>query len=484
MHNGCKRALTGLALSLLLLWPAAALVPVSDGFVLEKGARVSLPVPYEVTQVVSSFPGCEPSTLNNAQDLFYDGRGLYYIADTDNNRVLQLDAAFQVKRVISEADGIAFAGPTGVSADAYGDIYVADAGNARVVHLGPDGAFIESFGKPESELLYDVSFFSPAKVELNPVNNYLYVIQGKQFMTIDALGGFKGYVGDNKLGFDLWDFLFRTFASEKQKLQSSKRAPDPYINFCLGTDQRLYAVGLNDGQRISVINTVGANIYPGGDYGETLYARTGEKTTPIFTDIAVNSRGILTVCEQNTGCIYQYDMDGNLLAGFGGKGSTNGYFGVPSSLVFNERDQLVTLDSSLGRLQVFAPTAFMETVHQAIAAYRDGDYDTAYTLWSAVRARDRRYALARKMIGLIEYKREHYGAALGEFYQGEDQANYGKAFERLRYGFFQDHFALVAVGAAVLVVLLLLLVRRGRRLVARCRRSLWAPWATADHWRG
>lgn len=484
MGKGFRRALTGAAVSLLLLWPAAALVPVSDGFVLEKGERVSLPVPYEVTQVVAAFPGCEPSTLNNPQDLYYDQRGFYYIADTDNNRVLQLDAAFQVKRIIREADGLAFAGPTGVSTDTFGDIYVADAGNARVVHLDPEGAFIESFGKPESDLLYDVAFFSPAKAELNPVNNYLYVIQGKQFMTIDALGGFKGYVGDNKLGFDLWDFLFRTFASEKQKLQVSKRAPDPYINFCLGADARLYAVGLSDSQRISVINTVGTNIYPAGDYGETLYARTGEKTTPIFTDIAINSHGILTVCEQNTGCIYQYDMDGNLLAGFGGKGNANGYFGVPSSLVFDDKDRLVTLDSSLGRLQVFAPTAFMETVHQAIAAYREGDYDAAYTRWSTVRAQDRRYALARKMIGMIEYKRENYGVALGEFYQGEDQVYYGKAFERLRYGFFQQYFGLVALGVAVLVVLVLLGVRKGRRILARYRKDLWAPWATTYHWRG
>ena len=93
-------------------------------------------------------------------------------------------------------------------------------------------------------------------------------------------------------------------AEEKQKMQTQKREPESYTNFCMSGDGKLYAVGLAPSQRISIINTVGNNIYPSGDYGETLYESDGTKVTPIFSDIAVNSKGIIFVAEEKTSCIY------------------------------------------------------------------------------------------------------------------------------------------------------------------------------------
>ena len=450
-----------------------ALMPVSSGFILDDGSRVTIPVPFEVEKIVSSFEGGSYDSLNNPQDLYYDDNGFYYIADTGNNRVLRLDKDFKVVAEFTEADGIAFSEPSGVSTDSDGDIYIADTGNARVVHFTPSGEYAESFVKPESELLYDVEFFAPSKVEFDPVSKNLYVIQGRQFMRIDALNRFRGYIGDNEVGFDLWDYFFRKFATEKQKMQTEKRAPDPYTNFCFGEEGRLYAVGLSDSQRISVINTVGKNIYPSGDYGETSYNNDGSAVTPVFTDIAVNSNGIIFVSEQNTGCIYQYDDEGNLLGAFGGKGSGNSQFEIISSIVINGDDSLVTLDSSLGRIQVFEATDFMKNVHSAVSLYQSGKYSESYEKWQEVRDKNAGYTLARQKIGEIEYKNGNYETAADEFYKGDDRENYGKAFSKIRYLFFKEHFAAVSIGVLVLIVLVVLLVRFGRGFIARMRKRLW-----------
>lgn len=450
-----------------------ALMPVSNGFILDNGSRVTIPIPFEVQQIVSSFEGSSYDSLNNPQDLFYDENGFYYVADTGNNRVLKLDKDFKVIAEFTQADGIAFSGPSGVSTDSDGDIYIADTGNARVVHFSPSGEFSESFVKPESELLYDVEYFAPSKVEFDPISKNLYVIQGRQFMRIDALNRFRGYIGDNEVGFDLWDYFFRKFATEQQKLQAEKRAPDPYTNFCFGEEGRLYAVGLSDNQRISIINTAGKNVYPSGDYGETSYNSDGSAVTPIFTDIAVNSSGIIFVSEQNTGCIYQYDDEGNLLGAFGGKGSGNSQFDIISSIVINGDDALVTLDSSLGRIQVFEATDFMKNVHSAVALYENGKYSESYEKWQEVRNKNAGYVLARQKIGEIEYKNGNYETAADEFYKGDDRENYGKAFSKIRYLFFKEHFAAVTIAVLVLTVLIVLLIRFGRGFIARMKKRLW-----------
>lgn len=456
-----------------LIVPASAIMPVSNSYILDEDERLSIPTLFENKAVITEFTGTEQKKLNDPQDIFYDKNGFYYVADTGNNRVLKLDKNFKVLGEITEADGTSLSSPTGVSADEYGDVYIADSGNGRIIHLDKAFQYVESFIKPESDLLYDVEYFSPSKVAFDPVSSFIYVIQGKQFMTIDALNNFKGYIGDNKVGFDLWDYIYRKFATEKQKMQMVKREPESYANFCLADDGRLYAVGLAEQQRISVINTVGSNIYPSGDYGETIYDANGKATTPIFTDIGVNSSGIIFVSEQNTGCIYQYDSEGNLLGVFGGKGTGKNVFQVISSIVIGENDKLVTLDSSLCRIQVFEPTDFTDTIHKAISLFDDGKYDEAYELWVSVRKKNSNYTLARQMIGKIEYKNGEYELAKKEFYQGEDQINYGKTFEKLRYNLFQEHFGLVVGAVALILAIVIILIKLSRNFIKKLRQQLW-----------
>lgn len=474
-------AALALLLSVLGVGTVSALTVTSDGFVVDNnGQRTVIPAPYQVIETMMAVGGETPE-LNNPQDLFWDAaEESYYIADTGNDRIVKLDKTFHFLAEYREAGGLSFAGPIGVSTDAEGHLFIADAGNARVVHLDENGEYIEAFVKPESDLLYNVEYFSPAKVELNPLNQYLYVIQGKQFMMIDAGNQFRGYIGANEVGFDLWDFIFRKFATETQKMKRNKREPDAYTNFCLGKDGRIYAVGLADNQRISVLNTVGNNIYPAGDYGVTQYDRTGKAEKPVLSDIGITSKEVLTVADEISGYIYQYDMQGNMLCAFGGKGSSKGYFGTISSLVVDSDDRIVTLDAALGRIQVFESTPFIRTVHNAVYEYYNGNYTVSGENWDAVKSMNAGYTLARNFIGEIKYKNEDYDAAMHEFRQGNDQASYGKAFERVRYQAFQKYFVAVVLAAAAVVGLFVLVVVKGRAVLGRYRREIWSEGRWSD----
>ena len=198
-------------LAVLLVSQASAFNYWDNGYILapDGKTRVAMPKPYTCEKVVNEFAGSEIPALNNAKDLFLAPSGDYYIADTGNRRILRVNNNFEY---VAEYTSTLFMSPEGVFVTEEGDMYVADASAQKVIHLDPNGEWVENFVMPESELLYNVTYFSPTKVELNPINNYLYLIQGKQFMTIDAKNNFKGYIGANKVGFNLINFIVRTFA--------------------------------------------------------------------------------------------------------------------------------------------------------------------------------------------------------------------------------------------------------------------------------
>lgn len=442
------------ALAVLLLaaavWPAGALEFQGESYVLDTDGKTPVYIPkmYESAGIIQQVGGDNPY-LSSPSDMFLDGEGRLYISDTGNDRVVRLNAAYQVEKEYTTADGLEFISPNGIFVDEYDELFIADTGNNRIVHLDADGTYIESFFLPESDLLAEVSQFEPNKVAINKNTGFLYVIQGRHFMTIDAQNGFKGYVGAQEVGFSLKDFLVRLFASDTQKKALGKRYPASYANFCIEDDQLVYAVGVGQTDQIKIINSVGNNIYPPGFYGEMSYKEDGTAVFPLFTDITVDKGGIVTVAEQNSAKLYQYDSEGNLLGVFGGQGVSKGYFQVPAGLVTDAQGRLYVLDSAAGSIQILAPTRFASLIHEANARYQEGRYEEALTLWEQVTQIDRNYPLAQRSIGKILYKQKEYAGAMAEYRGADDRAGYGAAFEKRQYELFREHFALVVIVGAI-----------------------------------
>ncbi len=77
-----------------------------------------------------------------------DASGNVYVADTGNHRIQKFspDGTFIAKwGSLGSGDG-QFNWPTGIAIDGPGNIYVADAGNHRLQKFSPDGTFIAKWG--------------------------------------------------------------------------------------------------------------------------------------------------------------------------------------------------------------------------------------------------------------------------------------------------------------------------------------------------
>ena len=475
-------ALLAAAASLLALPVAAKSDFAHDTILSEKTGRAAvIPETHECVQRIAYIEGYRPNgdsegLLNAPQDIFVDRQDNIYIADTGNNAVVKLDPSGKLVFAITEESG-GLHYPLGVYVDDRQEIFVADNGNARVAHFDASGRFVEEFVAPETELLgQNLTAFDPTKLAINDYNGYIYLLIGKEFLTLDAKNRFRGLVGTEPVGFDLADWLVRMLATDLQKEKIKKREPVSYNNFCITYDNKIYAVSMAETNQIKKINSSGDSLFPSGTYGErSKDPDTGKMLAPMLSDIAVDSGEMITVADQRTAKLYQYTVDGELLAVFGGKGSTVGRFDTIAAIAYNTKDELLVLDAGQNSVQKLRPTAFMQAVHDGIAAYRAGDYAASLQTWDKIGEQVSCYPVAQTAIANIYYKQGRYAEAQAEYREAGDRTGYAKAFGELRRAYTVKNFnwlvPLIVVGLAAALWLVLYM----RRYCVLIEEDLYRP---------
>ena len=215
---------------------------------------------------------------------------------------------------------------------------------------------------------------------------------------------------------------------------------------------------------------MGENILPVQPYGERAVKTGGGEADPVFADLTVDARGILTAIDSVSARVYQYDPAGNLLTVFGGKGSGKGYLSSPRAIAQDSGGSLYSYDANLNTIQVYRPTAFLESVHRAVALYDGGEYDKAQAAWEEVLSTGGSYSLAYIGLGDACYKNEAYEEAMEHYYTARDEAGYAKAFSKYRYRWFKENFLWAVLAAAAIAAAFLTAGRLLIRLSARFER--------------
>lgn len=469
-------------------------IPSQNGYVVEK-------------VVTGKDIGC--GDLSTPSDMFVSASDEIYIADTaysgtlDSNmkgRIIKTDSKFNLINAIEYLDfsevgewlkrredavnagtldqsryaketSLYFKGPTGVFVDDDDMIYVADNENERVVAFYAEkddsgigyGKVVAVYTRPEEEVFDQTQTFNPSKVLVDAAKNVYIVIDSttKGAIVFSREGEFNGYFGANrveKTGEVIMKAFWKLIFTREQIMRMRRNVPVEISNFDIDEDNFIYTVTEtknSDTDILKKLNSAGTNIfvnlgyddYNFGDY-LTKYYR-GKTYSSRITDVDIGDNGVINLLDLETGRIFQYSDECDLLFIFGGTGSQKGTFTTVNA-VESLGNNVFVLDGRKNSVTVFGRTEFGSIVHEAITLFNTGKYAESVGPWNEVLRRDSNYWWAYVGLGNAYLNQNDFETAMDYFYYNS-RMGYNEAFKGWRMAFIRENFTLFAV----IIILLL-----------------------------
>jgi len=427
-----------------------------------QGAHGPLPIPltYTVERVVTSFTPSQLSLVNPA-DFFIDDNDHLYILDVNRVIIYALyRGGWEYLRTIELAGATAVNGASGIFVDAFGDMFIADTNNNRVLVVGASGGFVEEFTQPDSPL-YDTQYaFRPVAVAVDALGQ-LFILNDEDdngFIVLDAHNRFLGYIAPFPVRSEtLSETLARLFATQDQRQQLARRTRPMHSNFTFADDNTFFVTNARAGHdQLMRFTSVGVNIFPvRGDFSFPEPAAT-------LVDAAVDRYGIVSVLDNDSGFIVQYSPQGVMLTAFGGRGGWAGTFVNPVALNLDSYGRMYVLDRATGAIHVFSPTAFMMQVHDALRYYSAGRYSEAQGVWAAIHRVHTAYPAAVLGLARAYFRQDDFVAAMALYRRIYDVRAYSDAFEQWRMIILREYFGWIVLGGLAAIVLAALGIARLR----------------------
>lgn len=435
-------------------------------------------------QPVASYNGLQigAGSFNVPQDFYMDGKGVLYLADTGNNRIVLLDPDLNqlgvMETVQMNGEEIPLEDIEGLYVSDEGVIYAAQTSHNRVLIIR-DGVVENTIEKPVSNLISENFVFSPTKVGVDMYGRAYVLSKGcySGLLQFDLDGSFMGFFGANKVEVTadvVFNYMWKSILSDEQRAAMTSILPIEYSNVDCSRDGFVYTstVGTQlPKSQIKKLNPQGNNIYYGVgnaeiNFGDDEFQYTrGSANYPSFIDVKVNEDDFIFGVDLTSGRIFERDQEGNLVAVFGGMGSQLGTFTTPVAVeVYGNR--VYVLDRLKNNITVFEPTEYGALVEDAIRLYNGGFYEQSGEVWGQVLKRNGNSMLAYNGLGKVYAQEESYTDALKYLRHSGDRYSYSRSFSKNRLVIVR-RFGPAVIVALVVVVVLLSVVRRFKRRVKK-----------------
>lgn len=444
------------------------------------------PDAYRVSDVIYSGELGLDVAMRKPQSLFVRNNDIY-VADTGNNRILQIRKEgdeYSLVRIIDSIKGsdvATFNAPNDMFVDEEENIYIADTNNGRVVMVDKDLNFIKQFTKP-TDATFDQSLsFLPNKLVVDVAGRVFLLATNvnKGLVKFEADTSFTGFVGANKVSYNIAEYVWKTyFMTKEQRAQQASFVPTEYHNIYIDPDSFIYATNtvfseydlLYDvAQPIRRLNGIGNDILIKNDryppIGDLYWVEQDTVKGPSkLVDITVLENDIYVAVDQTRGRIFGYDSQGVMLWAFGTSGTSEGAFNSAVSIEHMGRD-LFVLDQIGGTITAFAPTEYGNLIYEANDAYLSGDYDGSAVIWEEVLKLNANYNLAFIGIGRSLMRQDRYEEAMDYFKMAYDRDNYGRAFRFFRKVWVEENVGwMIVVLAAILIIPLVIRMFKKMRM--------------------
>lgn len=400
------------------------------------------------------------------EDVFAAPDGQIYIADTDNNRIVVLNADYTLARVIDrfQNDGQtdSFSAPAGIFVTEEQVLYVADSKNKRIVVLNADGTLRQLVGEPAFDV--DEQFvYEPVRIAVDHAGRMFIVSKNVNFGMIELNrdGSFSSFFGAIEVKANIGDALWRRIATESQRAKMQQNVPTEYSSNAIDKDGFVYGtistssitlrVKKQNAQGTDVLRRNGATD-PVGDM--TDIDENNQVVASSLVDICVADDQVYSILDAYRGRIFTYDNDGNLMYVFGALGNRRGCLRQPSALDITADHTYLVADSGAGKIVCFYPTEYAQKINRAVKLQYERDYENARAQWMEMLKYSANNEMAFNQIGEAYYRQEAYAEALKYFKLAKNQRQYSKAFKELRREFMNRSFSGIMTGLVVLTVLL------------------------------
>lgn len=431
------------------------------------------------------------SPLKQPQDLYIDGLDNIYIADTGNDRIVHLDKDGKLVRILTVPES-PLKQPSGVFLNSKGDIYVADTGNKRVVHLNKEGKLLKEFGRPDSKYIDENFVYEPINMIVDR-RGFVYVVSRGTYQGIvqfDPEGKFYGFYGTNITEVSLMDRVRNILYTEEQLKRQVRLLPNPIRNIDIDQNGFIYTVSRDATEQIKKLNIRGENQWKEFSFGDNInlnFLRRRAMTeteaegppTAEISDVTVDKNGIVTVIDKASNIVAQFNQNGELLF-FWGAPITAGspQVGVnksPTALDTNSENKIFILDDSLNLIQVLRPTAFGNEIQTAYILTQQGKYDESEQYWNEIVKHNALFSPAYAGLARASFYREDYKEAMKLYELAGDEQGYSDSFWQIRLSWFQKNFAYFANSLIIIGVgtITTTRYRRKKRREKKVAKSRW-----------
>lgn len=397
------------------------------------------------------------SPMSQPKDLFIANNDNIYIADSGNNRILHLESDGTFIREITLPDS-PLRDPSGIFITEDQDIYIADTGNRRIVKLDPEGNLVQEFLRPESNYIDDTFVYEPTALIVDS-RDFVYAVSRGTFQGIIQFspeGEFYGFYGTNITEVTFMDRIRNIFYSEEQLRRQVRLLPNPIINIAIDNDGYIYTVSNDQIEEVKKLNIRGENQWESFTYnnqidllrlrGPSAFRGTGRNFN--LRDIAIDNQGIVTVIDSTHSIISQFNRDGEVIFFWGSPvSSTTSQMGIvirPSAVDVNSRDDLFILDESSNLVQVLRTSEFGGTVREAFRLTESGDYAESERYWREVIRQNALFTPAHDGLARSAFYNGDYEEARELYERAGDEVGYSDSFWQLRLVTLQGAFPIIA----------------------------------------
>ncbi len=203
----------------------------------QDGFAVASPDAYIPERIVDSNVMGINTALKSPTDIETDEQENVYIADAGNNRILVLDKYYKYKFQISKfvnGNGIpdTLTNPNGVFVG--NDlIYVADTDNKRIVIFNQgDGSYVRTVEEPQADVFPADSVYRPVALAVDS-SGTMFVVSSATYMGVIALnydGSFQSFVGAQKVTISPLQIIWRYFQTDEQRDRSMQFVSTEFNN--------------------------------------------------------------------------------------------------------------------------------------------------------------------------------------------------------------------------------------------------------------